>query len=136
MVDYKPEGTNIRAPNGIEPGVYVLPAFSNGKSPLGVTFTIVATPGEGESVVTEYAFKTDDGKIIKGEFDKYEKGEARATVSHTFKYSQGKTKYYGHTFYPDVTIKTKDGAIKTMNHDHQKAVSVWVKDPAYTKDEE
>lgn len=132
MVDYKPEGTNIRAKSGIEPGVYILPAFSDGDSPYTSKLTIVATPGSGESIVTEFALKTDDGEIIKGTFKDYPKGEARATVTHEYKYAQGKTKYTGHTFYPDVTIATKDGGIKTMNHDHQKACSVWVRDPKKT----
>lgn len=134
MVDYMPEGTNIVPSGAVEPGVYLLPTYSGGLSPLTVTFTIVATPGSGDQIVTEYALKTDDGNVIVGEFGTFIGGEAHEVVSHTYKYAQGSSKYYGHTFYPDVTIKTKVGAIKTMNHNNQKACSVWVKDPKYTAD--
>ena len=131
MVDYKPPGTNIRAKSGIEPGVYILPTDCDGDSPFTAKLTIVATPGTGDSVVTEYALNTDDGQILKGTF-KYHDGEARAIVTYVYKYAQGQTKYTGHTFYPDVTIATKDGGIKTMNHNKQHACSVWVRDPAKT----
>jgi len=136
MVDYMPEGTKTVPVGAVEPGVYILPAFSGGKSPLTVSFMIVASPGTGEQVVTEYALKADDGEIVQGNFDPAQTSEglAHALVTHTYTYAQGATKYYGHTYYPDVTIKTAFGAIKTMNHDGQKACSVWVKDPTYTKD--
>jgi hypothetical protein len=136
MVDYMPEGTKTVPVGAVEPGVYILPAFGGGVSPVTVSFMIVASPGTGEQVVTEYALKTDDGDIIQGMFDPKMTvdGLAHAFVNHTYTYNMGASKYYGHTFYPDVTIKTAFNAVKTMNHDGQKACSIWVKDPNYTKD--
>ncbi|HPE06202.1 MAG TPA: hypothetical protein PLW50_00575 [Smithellaceae bacterium] len=134
MVDYMPEGTNTRPTGAVEPGMYITPVYSAGYSPLTVTFVIIASPGSGEQIVTEYALKCDDGTIVKGNFKSFCGGLAMETVQHTYEFAQGTSKYYGHTFYPDVTIQTKAGAVKTMNHNGQKACSVYVKDPAYTKD--
>jgi hypothetical protein len=134
MVDYMPEGTKTVPVGAVEPGVFILPAFSGGLSPFTVTFMITASPGTGDQIVTEYALKTADGEIVKGTFDPASAasdGLVHAYVTHTYTYAIGTSKYYGHTFYPDVTIATKAGAIKTMNHDEQKACSVWVKDPAW-----
>jgi hypothetical protein len=135
MVDYMPEGTNIVPQGAVEPGMYIVPTYVGGLSPLAVELTIVASPGTGAQVVTEFALKTDDGEIIKGTFSNEIGGLRMAKVSHVYKYAQGNSQYYGHTFYPDVTVKTAAGAVKTMNHNHQKACSVWVKDPAYTADQ-
>lgn len=136
MVDYMPEGTNIAPSGAVEPGVYIVPTYTGGPSPLTVVFTVVASPGTGDQVVTEYALKTDDGAVLKGNFVSVSGGLRVANVTHVYNYAQGSSQYYGHTFYPDVTIKTAFGAIKTMNHNHQRACSVWVKDPAYTADQQ
>ena len=135
MVDYMPQGTNIVPSGAVEPGMYILPTYTGGVSPLNVTLKIVASPGSGDQIVKEYAVNFDDGTVVKGNFSTYVEGLAHATVTHQYTYAQGNTKYYGHTFYPDVTVKTAAGAIKTMNHDNQKACSVWVKDTAYTADQ-
>lgn len=142
MVDYMPQGTNITPAGAVEPGMYILPTFTGGVSPANVTIQIVASPGANDQtpgaipqIVQEYAINFDDGTIVQGTFGTFVEGLAYASVTHTYTYAQGDTKYYGHTFYPDVTVKTAAGAIKTMNHDNQKACSVWVKDPAYTSDQ-
>ena len=138
MVDYMPQGTNIIPPGALEPGVFILPAYSGGVSPLNTTLTVVASPGANDptsgaipQIVQEYAVNFDDGTIVQGTFSTYVNGLAYATVSHQYTYAMGQTKYYGHTFYPDVTIKTAAGAIKTMNHDNGFACSVWVRDPSF-----
>jgi len=132
MVDYN-EPT--AAPQGAsEPGVFILPAYTHGTSPFTVEFEIHATPGSGDQIVTEYAFSPGDGMIVKGTFDgQPEDGVQIAVVPYTYTYVKSKSsKYTGRTFYPDVTVKTAAGAVKTMNHNNQKAAEVWVVDERYT----
>lgn len=131
MVDYMPQGTNIIPAGAVEPGMYILPTYQVGVSPVTFTFQIVASPGTGDQIVREYALNFDDGTVAYGNFSTFAEGLGIATVTHTYYYEMGDTKYFGHAFYPDVTIKTAAGAIKTMNHDNQKACSVLVKDAKY-----
>ena len=138
MVDYMPQGTNIIPAGALEPGVYLLPAFNTSVSPANVLLTIVAspgandpTPGAAPQIVQEYALNFDDGTIVQGTFTTFTNGLAYAAVTHTYTYEMNGSKYFGHTFYPDVTVKTASGAIKTMNHDNGKACSVLIKDAAY-----
>ena len=117
---YKPEGTNIPSDGGVTPSVYIMPYNTSGVTPFNVNLTIMISGGN--SLVTEYALNTGDDNIIVGKFDKYVGGETSVTINHTYTNSIEKTS----TFYPDVTIYTKDGGIKTMNCDGQKKCSIWV----------
>lgn len=131
MVDYN-EPTVVPL-GAVQPGLFILPTYSHGVSPLTVEFEIHATPGTGDQVVKEYAFSAGDGIIIKGEFaDPPEEGVQIARVTYTYTYFKSKSsKYTGRTFYPDVTVKTSGGAVKTLNHNNQKATEVWVLDPRF-----
>lgn len=131
MVDYKEP--NALPQGASEPGVFILPVYTHGTSPFTVEFEIHATPGSGDQIVKEYAFSPGDGMVVKGTFvDPPEDGVQVAIVSYTYVYVKSKSsKYTGRTFYPDVTIKTAVGAVKTMNHNNQRETEIWVVDPKY-----
>ena len=133
MVEYTPD-VNIVPQGATEPGIFILPSYTYGASPLSVGWEIHATPAFGEQAVTEYAFDPGDGcPIVKGEFTAPPDGGHRiAIVPHTYIYNKSKeSKYTGRTFYPDVTVKTAKGAIKSLNLRQRKACEVWVRDPRF-----
>jgi hypothetical protein len=130
MVDYIPEA-NIVPQGSLEPGIFILPSYTYGVSPFSVGWEIHATPGYGDNEVTEYAFDPGDGcPIQRGTFDTPGHGGVKiAIVPHTYIYEKEPSSHYtGRTFYPDVTVKTKSGAIKSLNHNRQKACEIWVRD--------
>jgi hypothetical protein len=130
MVDYDPEANYV--PQGsIEPGIYAIPTYAHGVSPFSVGWEIHCTPCSGDNVVTEYAFNPGDGcPIVKGEFTSPPFGGHKiAIIPHTYIYEKApQSKYTGVTFYPDITVKTKSGAIKSLNHNRQRSMEVWVRD--------
>ena len=133
MVEYQAE-VNYVPQGSLEPGLFILPAYTHGVSPFSVALEIHATPGYGAHEVTEYAIDFGDGSPIqKGTFSKpAEDGVKIVVVPHTYVYSKSpQSQYTGRTFYPDVTVKTKTGAVKSLNHNRQRAAEVWVKDPRY-----
>jgi hypothetical protein len=130
MVDYQ-EDVNYVPPDSLEPGIYVVPTYTYGVSPFSVAWEIHVTPAFGNHEVTEYAFNPGDGcPVIKGEFtNPAEESVKVAIVPHVYTYIKpALSQYTGRTYYPDVTVKTKSGAIKSLNHNRRKAVEIWVRD--------
>jgi len=133
MVDYA-EDVNFVPQGSLEIGLYMMPAYEHGYSPLSVALEIHCSPGYGIHEVIEYAINFGDGsEIVKGTFDKPAfDGIKIATVPHTFIYSKAPlSKYTGRTFYPDVTVKSRSGAVKSLNQRGRKACEIWCKDSRF-----
>jgi hypothetical protein len=133
MVDYQAD-VNYVPQGSLEPGIFMLPVYFYGTSPLSVCFEVHCTPCCGSNAGSEYAVDFGDGSsVVHGTFDKPpEDGVLIALVPHTYVYRKlPSSQYTGRQFYPDVTIRTKSGAIKSLNHNMQKACSVWVRDSRF-----
>jgi len=133
MVDYQ-EDVNFVPQGSLEIGLYTMPTYTHGYSPFSVDIEIHASPGSGIHECTEYAINFGDGsEIVKGTFNKpAEDGIKIAVVPHTFIYSKSpSSKYTGRTFYPDVTVKSKSGAVKSLNQRGRKACEIWCKDSRF-----
>jgi hypothetical protein len=102
-------------------GFTVTPAFSGGKSPFAAVLSMKAS-----TIVTDWMIDWRDGSpiqagkfVIDGEY-------ATAQVVHAYVYAFD-GKYTGKTFYPQITVTSKDGVTNTFNTEAQgRCVSIEV----------
>jgi hypothetical protein len=102
-------------------GFTVTPAFLGGKSPFAAVLLLKAS-----TIVTDWMIDWKDGTpiqtgkfVIEGEY-------AIAQVAHAYTYTFD-GKYTGRTFYPAITVTSKDGVTNTFNTEAQgRCVSIEV----------
>jgi hypothetical protein len=102
-------------------GFTVTPAFLGGKSPFAAVLLLKAS-----TIVTDFSIDWKDGSpvqtgkfVIEGEY-------AIAQVAHAYTYIFD-GKYTGKTFYPQITVISKDGLSNTFNTETQgRCVSIEV----------
>lgn len=108
----------------VDPGLCVVPTFTEGVSPLEVEFTISASPVSGPSRVERFCFEFGDGVIQSGSLT-----NGIAVVKHTYVYIP-EPKYTGKTYYPNCRITLATGETEELNAQPGRyAVSVTVHKP-------
>lgn len=109
------------------------PAFQEGNSPFECKINLIVSTD-----VNKYEIDFMDGSpVLDGAFDK-DTEYGRATISHTYTYEKGSSKYGSHTFYPLIKIYgfVPDGSNTPITNEFNTAVTgrslaIIVKDPSY-----
>lgn len=112
---------------GWMPGFTVMPAFSKGKSPY--TAKLYVEGGdlpETESTGRRCGLRIDwtDGSPVQ-DFT-FDSVTGTVEVQHTYMYSQGASKYTGHSFYPNFKLILPDGTYREFNTTDKRACEVEV----------
>ena len=99
------------------PGLTVTPTFQKGTSPLPISLTVKV--GMERATGKRCKVKVDWMDSTPIEIFSADETTGIAVISHTYNYAQGTTKYTGHSFYPEITALSSDGAtaIQSINVD-------------------
>ena len=99
------------------PGLTVTPTFQKGASPLPISLTVKV--GMESATGKRCKVKVDWMDSTPIEIFAADETTGIAVIAHTYSYSQGTTKYTGHSFYPEITALSSDGttAIQSINVD-------------------
>jgi len=90
-------------------GFTVMPSFLEGKSPFLAVFQIKCS-----TIAIGWKIDWKDGSPVQEGGFAYDGGYNVVNVYHMYTYA-GDGKYTGHTFYPEITIISKDGVANVFN---------------------
>lgn len=135
VVTVKPNNSPVLTPEessgGFSLGLKFVPALIQGVSPLPVVVHAVADPASGEHEVVTGIIDWQDGTPAQSFI--FDHGVAKLT--HTYEYVQAETirnqeisDVYAREFYPHLTVKSRDGLIKSINNAEGRSLIITVKD--------
>jgi len=96
------------------PGFTVTPCFQKGDSPLPITLQV---QGGMDAAGKRSTLQIDWMDGAPAEDVALDAATGKAAVSHAYTYTQGASKYTGHSFYPEFTLIGSDGSKKSFNVD-------------------